>query len=160
MRVAARSPVPVVVVPRRRDTTTAGRPVVAILGTGDRADDEAVAAFAATAAQAEGVPLSLLRTRSAQQNVAGWVDDDAAWAERYPDLQVLRSDLPSARPDEMLHAASPSPLMVVSTGHGTLLHRSMVGPHRWLLRHSTSPMALVPSVRARDRTLDEAPPPA
>jgi hypothetical protein len=35
---------------------------------------------------------------------------------------------------------------VISAGHGTLLHRSLDGPHRWLLRHCTSPMALVPAV--------------
>jgi nucleotide-binding universal stress UspA family protein len=148
-RVASRSPAPVVVVPRRRGQLEAGRPVVAILGVGDRADDEAVASFAAGAAQREGLPLSLLQTRSPQQNVAAsWVDDDDAWAERFPDLQLTRSDLPSARANQVLGAASPSPLMVMSAGHGTLLHRSMDGPHRWLMRHCTSPMALVPSVRA------------
>jgi len=157
MRVAARSSAPVVVVPRNRGSAQAGRPVVAVLGVGQRADDEAVAAFAADAARREGVPLSLLQTRSPQQNVAAsWVDDDDAWAERFPDLQVTRSDLPSARADQLLGAASPSPLMVMSAGHGTLLHRSMDGPHRWLIRHCTSPMALVPSVRAAE----EAAPPA
>jgi hypothetical protein len=155
-RVASRSPAPVVVVPRRRGQLEAGRPVVAILGVGDRADDEAVASFAAGAAQREGLPLSLLQTRSPQQNVAAsWVDDDDAWAERFPDLQLTRSDLPSARANQVLGAASPSPLMVMSAGHGTLLHRSMDGPHRWLMRHCTSPMALVPSVRAAEG----APPP-
>lgn len=161
MRVAARSPVPVVVVPRRRGSAAAGRPVVAVLGIGDRADDEAVARFAATSARAEGVPLTLLQTRASQQNVAAsWVDDDDAWVERFPDLQVLRSELPSARANQVLAAASPSPLMVVSTGHGTLLHRSMDGSHRWLLRHCTSPMALVPSVRAQGRSGEEVAPPA
>jgi nucleotide-binding universal stress UspA family protein len=157
MRVAARSPVPVVVVPRNRGSAQAGRPIVAILGVGERADDEAVARFAADAARREGVPLSLLQTRSPQQNVAAsWVDDDDAWAERFPDLQVTRSNLPSARANQVLGAASPCPLMVMSAGHGTLLHRSMDGPHRWLLRHCTSPMALVPSVRSAE----EAAPPA
>jgi nucleotide-binding universal stress UspA family protein len=154
MRVAARSPAPVVLVPRAR--VEAGRPVVAVLGIGERADDEAVARFAAGAAQREGVPLSLLQTRPPQQNAAAsWVDDDDAWAERFPDLQVTRSQLPSARANEVLGAASPSPLMVMSAGHGTLLHRSMDGPHRWLMRHCTSPMAFVPSVHAEE----VAPPP-
>jgi nucleotide-binding universal stress UspA family protein len=148
MRVAARSPAPVVVVPRHRGSAQVGRPVVAILGVGERADDEAVARFAADAARREGVPLSLLQTRSPQQKVAAsWVDDDDAWAERFPDLQVTRSDLQSARANQVLGAAGPCPLMVISVGHGTLLHRSMDGPHRWLLRHCTSPLALVPSVR-------------
>jgi nucleotide-binding universal stress UspA family protein len=161
VRVAARSRAPVVVVPRRRGPAQAGRPVVAILGVGDRADDEAVARFAATAAQRDGVPLSLLRTRSPQQEVAaGWVDDDNAWAERFPDVEILRSDLPSARADEVLGAATPSPLVVISVGHGRLLHRSMDGPHRWLLRHCTSPMALVPAVRTSEGDPpEEAPPP-
>jgi nucleotide-binding universal stress UspA family protein len=153
MRVTARSPVPVVIVPRHRRPAPADRPVVAVLGFGDRADDEAVALFAATAAQREGVPLSLLQTRSPQQNVAAsWVDDEASWAERFPDLQITRSELPSARANDVLGAASPSPLMVISVGQGTLLHRSMDGPHRWLLRHCTSPLAFVPSVRAAEET--------
>jgi nucleotide-binding universal stress UspA family protein len=156
MRVASRSPAPVVVVPRRRGHVEVRRPVVAILGVGERADDEAVARFAAGAARRQGVPLSLLRTRSPQHDLAAsWVDDDDAWAERFPDLHVTRSDLPSARANQVLGAASPSPLMVMSAGHGTLLHRSMDGPHRWLMRHCTSPMALVPSVRAAEG----APPP-
>jgi nucleotide-binding universal stress UspA family protein len=151
LRVAARSPVPVVVVPRHRGPALSGHPVVAVLGIGERADDEAVVRFAATAAQQQGVPLSLLQTRSPEPSAAvGWVDDDV-WAERFPDLQITRSDLPSTRADQVLGAASPSPLMVVSAGHGTLLHRSMDGPHRWLLRHCTSPLALVPSVRAQER---------
>ena len=161
-RVASRSPAPVVIVPRRRGSGHEGRPVVAILGVGDQADDEAVAQFAATAAQGLGVPLSLLQTRSAQPNVAAsWVDDLAACAERWPDLEVTRSDLPSARANDVLGAASPAPLMVISVGHGTLLHRSLDGPHRWLLRHCTSPMALVPTVRRTEsETTEEAPSPA
>ena len=161
VRVAARSRAPVVVVPRRRGPAQAGRPVVAILGVGDRADDEAVARFAATAAQRESAPLSLLRTRSPQQDVAAsWVDDDEAWAERFPDVEIRRSELSSARAEEVLGAATPSPLMVISVGHGTLLHRSMDSPHRWLLRHCTSPMALVPAVRASAGDAPETAPPA
>lgn len=147
MRVAARSSVPVVIVPRHRGPAPGDRPVVAVLGVGGRADDEAVALFAAAAAQREGVPLTLLQTRSPQQNTAsGWLDDDVAWAERFPDLPVTRSAVPSARANDVLATAGPCPLMVMSVGHGTLLHRSMDGPHRWMLRHCTSPLALVPSV--------------
>jgi nucleotide-binding universal stress UspA family protein len=160
-RVASRSPAPVVVVPRRRGPSDVGRPVVAILGVGDRADDEAVAEFAASAASDASVPLLLLLTRSAQQNVgASWLDDESAWAQRYPALQVQRSELPDARANQVLGAACPSPLLVISAGHGTLLHRSLDGPHLWLLRHCTSPIALVPSVlRAhRDGGAEELPP--
>lgn len=161
VRVAARSPVPVVVVPRRRGPAQSGRPVVAILGVGHPADDEAVAGFAATAARGMGVPLTLLQTRSAQQDVAaGWVDDPDAWGERFPGLEILRSDLPAARANQVLGAASPSPLMVISVGHGTLLHRSMDGPHRWMLRHCTSPMALLPTVDRANDPGEEALPPA
>jgi hypothetical protein len=161
-RVAARSPVPVVVVPRPRGPVDVARPVVAVLGVGERADDEAVAVFAATAAQRSGVPLSLLQTRSAQQNVAAsWVDDSDAWAERFPGLRISRADLPSARGNQLLAATCPCPLMVISTGHGTLLHRSLDGPHRWLLRHCTSPMALLPSIDQDERDAAEvALPPA
>ncbi|UOX99888.1 universal stress protein [Blastococcus sp. PRF04-17] len=146
MKVAARSPQPVVVVPRRR-TEPAGRPVVAVLGVGERGDDEAVADFAADEAQRRDVPLSVLQTRPARQVVpASWVDDPAEWERRYPGMQVDRTDLPGARANEVLGATCPSPLLVISAGHGDLLHRNLDGPHRWLLRHCTSPMALIPRV--------------
>jgi hypothetical protein len=68
------------------------------------------------------------------------------WAQRFPGLEVQHSELPAARANQVLGATCPSPLLVISAGHGTLLHRSLDGPHRWLLRHCTSPMALVPAV--------------
>ena len=46
----------------------------------------------------------------------------------------------------MLSETCPSPLLVISVGHGDLLHRNLDGPHRYLLRHCTSPMALIPRV--------------
>jgi nucleotide-binding universal stress UspA family protein len=151
-RVAARSPAPVVVVPRRRGAEPEGRPAVAILGVGDRADDEAVALFAATTAERSGIPLSVLQTRPPRQAVAAsWVDDPAEWGRRYPRLEVQHSELPAARGNQVLAATCPSPLLVISTGHGTMLHRSLDGPHRWLLRHCTSPMGLVPPVHRSDR---------
>jgi nucleotide-binding universal stress UspA family protein len=161
MKVAARSPVPVVVVPRRRGGEPAARPAVAILGVGDGADDEAVALFAATAAQRNGVPLSVLQTRPSRQAVAaGWVDDPASWAERFPGLEVRHSELPAARANQVLGATCPSPLLVISAGHGTLLHRSLDGPHRWLLRHCTSPIALIPPVEAGGAAHGQAAAPA
>jgi len=151
MRVASRSPQPVVVVPRRRHGEPTDRPAVAILGVGDRVDDEAVATFAATAAKRLGVPLSVLHTRPAGRKAAdSWVDDPAEWEARHPDLEVHRTDLPAARAEQVLGATCPSPLLVISAGHGDLLHRFLDGPHRWLLRHSTSPMALVPRAHRPD----------
>jgi hypothetical protein len=41
--------------------------------------------------------------------------------------------------------------MVISAGSGSLLHRTLDGPHRWLLRHCTSPMALLPPVHRREQ---------
>jgi len=150
-RVAAHSPAPVIVVPRRRGGEPVDRPVVAVLGVGEPADDEAAATFAATAAQRFGVPVSVLQTRASHSSgPSSWVDDLSRWAERYPDLEVEHTDLPAARANQVLGEACPSPLMVISAGHGTLLHRSLDGPHLWLLRHCTSPMALVPSVRRAD----------
>jgi hypothetical protein len=137
----------VIVVPRRRGGEPTDRPVVAVLGVGEPADDEAAATFAATAAQRFGVGVSVLQTRASRSGTRNWVDDLGAWAERYPDLEVEHSNLPAARSNQVLGEACPSPLMVISAGHGTLLHRSLDGPHLWLLRHCTSPMALVPSVR-------------
>jgi len=145
MRVAARSPQPVVVVPRRRHGEPTGRPTVAVLGVGERADDEAVADFAAAAAERFDAPLSVLQTRPARRKAPhSWVDDPAEWESRYPGLEVDHTDLPAARAEQVLGVTCPTPLLVISAGHGDLLHRSLDGPHRWLLRHCTSPMALVP----------------
>ena len=152
MKVAARSPQPVVVVPRRRGGEPTGRPAVAVLGVGDRADDEAVAEFAATEAERLGVPLSVLQTRPARRNAPdSWVDDPAEWERRHPGLEVDRTRSP-CRPGQTRCSArrAPSPLLVISAGHGDLLHRYLDGPHRWLLRHCTSPMALVPRVHRPD----------
>ncbi|MDK3257260.1 universal stress protein [Blastococcus capsensis] len=141
-RVAARSPQSVVVVPRRRGRTTPGRPVVAVLGAGDPDDDVAVAEFAASAAERTRAPLSVLLTGPA----GGWADDPAEWDRRFPGTDVERTELPAAGARQILEAACPAPLLVLSAGHGSLLHRGLDGPHRWLLRHCTSPMALVPPV--------------
>ena len=155
-KVAAHSPAPVVVVPRRRGGEPADRPMVAVLGVGEGADDEAVATFAATAAQRSGVPLSVMQTRaSGHAAAATWVDDPDAWAERFPGLEVEHSELPAARANQVLGEACPSPLLVISAGHGTLLHRSLDGPHLWLLRHCTSPMALVPPAHRREHDAPE-----
>ena len=155
-RVAGHSPAPVVVVPRRRGGEPVDRAVVAVLGVGEQADDEAVAAFAATTAQGSGVPLSILQTRTSRHSVpGGWVDDLSAWAQRFPDLEVELSALPAARANQVLLEACPSPLIVISAGHGTLLHRSLDGPHLWLLRHCTSPMALIPAVDRSERAARE-----
>jgi nucleotide-binding universal stress UspA family protein len=155
-RVAGHSPAPVVVVPRRRGGEPVDRPVVAVLGVGEQADDEAVATFAATTAQRLGVPVSVLQTRGSRHSVPrSWVDDLSAWAQRFPDLEVEHADLPDARANQVLGEAGPSPLMVISAGHGTLLHRSVDGPHLWLLRHCTSPMALVPAVNRSERDVHE-----
>jgi nucleotide-binding universal stress UspA family protein len=150
-RLAARSPQPVVVVPRQRSGTPAGRPVVAVLGFGDADDDEEVALFAVDAARSASVPLSIIQTRPAERTeTATWTDVPSEWARREPDLEVRRTQLPRASAGDLLSAASPSPLVVLSAGHGDLLHRTLDGPHRWLLRHCTSPMALVPPADRRE----------
>jgi nucleotide-binding universal stress UspA family protein len=150
VRVAARSPRPVVVVPRRRTDGSEGRPTVAVLGIGDRADDEAVATFAAGAAQGAGGDLTVLQTRPPRQTVPdSWVDADEEWHRRYPDLPISRTDLPAPRADQLVGATCPATLLVISAGSGTLLHRGLDGPHRWLLRHCTSPMALIPPIHRR-----------
>ena len=63
VRVAARSPRPVVLVPRPRGATAADRPVAAVLGVGEPGDDERVAEFAAEAARRAGSALSVLQIR-------------------------------------------------------------------------------------------------
>jgi hypothetical protein len=145
VRVVAHSPEPVIVVPRHRSSSPVPRPVAAVLGVGDIEDDERVVAFAAAAAERAGTPLAVLQTRPAHGAApAAWLQDPEEWERRFPGLEVRRTDLPAASASQVLGATCPSPLIVLSAGHGTLLHRTLDGPHRWLLRHCTSPMALVP----------------
>jgi hypothetical protein len=120
---------------------------VAVLGVADRTDDEAVSTFAAAEAERFGVGLSVLHIGPARRPVReSWVDDLEEWQRRFPGLEVEHTELTSARGDRVLAATCPSPLLAMSAGHGTLLHRTLDAPHRWLLRHCTSPMALVPPV--------------
>lgn len=151
LRVAARSVPPVVVVPRQKGGPGSGRSVVAVLGIGDGDDDGAVAEFAARAADRARTGLSVLQTRPAGRGASSWTDDPDRWRERFPELEASFTSLPGASAGDVLSAACPAPLVVMSTGHGTLLHRSLDAPHRWLLRHCTSPMALVPQVHRADR---------
>jgi nucleotide-binding universal stress UspA family protein len=142
-KVVARSPTPVVVVPRPRRTTPTGLPVVALLGLGDPDDDTRGAVWAAGAARSGGTPLTVVETKGGRGNgeVAS-VD----WAERFSDLDVAVRDMPGVSPGDLLLGTGPATLVVFSAGHGGFLHRLLDGPHRYLLRHCTSPMALVPSV--------------
>jgi nucleotide-binding universal stress UspA family protein len=146
LRVGTRSPAPVVVVPRQRSGSPAPRPVTAVLGVGDPEDDEAVLTFAGAAAERAGTPLAVLHTRTGRTATGGLAEDPQEWARRFPGLEVRRTELPGASASQVLGATCPALLIVLSAGHGTLLHRSLDGPHRWLLRHCTSPMALVPPV--------------
>lgn len=143
-RVAARSSRPVVVVPRRPGGEPFGRPIVAVLGLGSPEDDEPVADFAAGAARRSGVPLSIVQTRFHRTASGNFVRDPDRWTHRFPDLEVRSSELPRVTPGQLLGATCPTPLVVLTAGHGSFLHRTLDGPHRWLLRHCTSPMALVP----------------
>ncbi|MBW8767815.1 MAG: universal stress protein, partial [Geodermatophilales bacterium] len=43
----------------------------------------------------------------------------------------------------------------ISSGHGSMRHRTLDGPHRWLLRHATAPMALVPPAQQADTERQE-----
>jgi hypothetical protein len=138
-KVVARSTTPVVVVPRPRGGTAEERPVTALLGLGFPEDDEPVAAWAADAARRTDAPLTVVQTRGGAQ-----VED---WAARFDDVDATVRDLRGASPGDLLLAVGPAPLIVFSVGHGSFLHRSLDGPHRFLLRHCTSPMALIPAAR-------------
>ena len=143
-RVAARSPRPVVVVPRSRPGGTGSRPHVAVLGLGDREDDEPVAVFGAEEALRTDRPLLVLHTRS--DDGGEWGADSPRWAQRWPDLRLTHTPVPGPTGGRVLAAACPTPLLAMTAGHGGLLHRPMDSLHRWLLRHCTSPMAFVPPV--------------
>ena len=43
----------------------------------------------------------------------------------------------------------------MSASHGSRLHRTLDGPHKWLLRRSTSPMALIPPVNRPQQEHEE-----
>ncbi|RFU22405.1 universal stress protein [Geodermatophilus marinus] len=142
-RVTGRSPLPVVVVPRQRHPAVGGsRPVVAVLGLDRPQDDEPVADFAAAAATHLSRPLLVLHAEHGRP--ASWTADPEAWAARHPDLTVTHEPLAHPTGGRVLAAACPTPLLVLGAGHGGLLHRAQDSLHRWLLRHCTSPMALVP----------------
>ncbi|WP_448612446.1 universal stress protein [Geodermatophilus sp. URMC 60] len=143
-KVAARSPRPVVVVPRSRSGGTGSRPHVAVLGLGEREDDDPVAVFAAEQALRARRPLLVLHTRP--DDGGEWAADSSRWAERWPDLRATHAPVPGPTGGRVLAAACPTPLLAMSAGHGGLLHRPLDGLHRWLLRHCTSPMAFVPPV--------------
>ncbi len=143
-KVAARSPRPVVVVPRSRPGGTGSRPHVAVLGLGEPEDDGPVADFAAEEALRAGRPLLVLHTRA--DDGGQWGADSPRWAERWPALRATHVPVPGPTGGRVLAAACPTPLMALSAGHGGLLHRPLDGLHRWLLRHCTSPMAFVPPV--------------
>ena len=150
-RVAARSRTPVVVVPRSRGPAPHGRPVAAILGLGDPDDDEPVVRWAADEARRSGTSLTVLRPRARRSDAAA-----TDWVERFPDLEVTVTDVPGVDPRELLRAVCPAPVMVLGAGHGSFLHRLLDGPHRYLLRHCTSPMALIPPVhRPEDEPCEE-----
>ena len=150
-RVAARSRTPVVVVPRPRGPVPEGRPVAALLGLGDPDDDEPVVRWAADRARREGVPLLVLQPRP-----RGSGAEPVDWAARHPDLGIAVQDVPGADPRELLRAVCPAPVVVLGAGHGSLLHRLLDGPHRYLLRHCTSPLAMIPPVhRPEDEPREE-----
>jgi nucleotide-binding universal stress UspA family protein len=136
-RVCAQASRPVVVVPRAGATTAPDRPVVAVLGPDDPADDVAVVSFAADTARRTGRTLTLLDLRE------GGTSDDG-WRETLGELRVERTPLPHAAAVTILEEVCPTPLLVLSTGHAARFHR-LDRLHRWLLRHCTSPMALVPT---------------
>lgn len=140
--VVAGSPRPVVVVPRPRSAAAAGRPLVAVLGLGEPVDDEPVATEAAAAAVRLGTPLTVLH---AGGDRPGWTADPGAWAARYPDLDATHAPLARVTGSRLVAAACPTPLLLLTAGHGGLLHRPLDGLHRWLLRHCTSPVQMVPS---------------
>ncbi|MDP9392503.1 MAG: universal stress protein, partial [Actinomycetota bacterium] len=147
VRVSARSLRPVVLVPRPRGAVDTGRPVAAVLGFGDPEDDVRVAGFAAEAAQRAGAALAVVQTRHPRSWPSdSWTEHESEWQQRFPGLEVRRTELPSATAGQVLSSTCPAPLIVLSAGHGSLMHRELDGPHRWLLRHCTSPMALVPPV--------------
>jgi nucleotide-binding universal stress UspA family protein len=152
LRVSARSPRPVVVVPRHRGRSDAARPVVAVLGIGTTADDEAVAAFAAEAARQDAAGLTLVQTGTARRGTPpGQEDPVAHWQRRLEGVAITMVALPGATPSQLLSVAASAPLIVLSVGRDSGLHRSPDSAHRWLLRHSASPMALVPAVQGRHR---------
>jgi nucleotide-binding universal stress UspA family protein len=155
LHVAARSPQPLVVVPRQRGGPAA-RPVMAVLGVGDPEDDDPVADFAAGFALRSGIPLSVLQTRSPRRATEGtWTADESEWERRFPGLEVSHTDLPGASAGQLLREVCPSPLIAISSGHGSMRHRTLDGPHRWLLRHATAPMALVPPAQQADTERQE-----
>jgi hypothetical protein len=133
-----------------------GRPIVAVLGLGNPEDDEPVVEFAVEAARRTGIPLSVVQTRMHRTQSGNFAHDPDRWSERFPGVEMRYTDLPRVTPGQLLSATLPTPLVVISAGHGSFLHRTLDGPHRWLLRHCTSPMALVPPLHRPELQSNEA----
>lgn len=138
VRVAAGSTRPVVIVPQADRGPAGPATTVAVLGLGEPDDDPGVLEFAAAWARRAGTSLLLLQTQPA-------LAPDRLRAVDLADLDVERRDLPDPAAHHVLTAAGAPRLLVLSTGRGTLLHRYLDSPHRWLLRHCTAPMALIPT---------------
>ncbi len=154
-RVVAGSPCPVVVVPRRGPGVDPDRPLVAVLGLGAPEDDEPVATAAAGAAARWGRPLTVLHAGGERP---GWTADPDGWSTRYPHVDASHAPLSGVSGRRVLAAAGPTPLLLLTAGHGGLLHRPLDGLHRWLLRHGTSPVELVPPAREPARRPAAEPP--
>ncbi len=145
-RVVAGSPCPVVVVPRRRPPVDPDRPLVAVLGLGEPDDDEPVATAAAETAARLGRPLTVLHAGGER---SGWSADPGGWVDRHPDVDASHAPLTGISGSRLVAVSCPTPMLLLTAGHGGLLHRPLDGLHRWLLRHCTSPMQLVPPASRR-----------
>ncbi len=165
LRTAARSPIPVIIVPR--DWSRGAGAVV--VGVDDDSSDEAVR-FAAKEAEASGKPLTLvhawampdMKTTGAAALLAS---PATARAEHSAILETARSSVSTAHPNLELTAVlregdgaavllaevQDSSLLVLGTHHRGLLEATVVGSvGREALAGSRSPVCIVPSRRPDD----------
>lgn len=166
--VAAWSPVPVVVVPEPwMQPSMATSPIVAGVRPAEDAPrgsegplDEEVLTFSFARAAALHVPLIVVSAFE-PASLAAWSPADlleirtshdtelearlAPWRERYPDLEVIATNVAEPPDHAVLEAARVAQLAVVGRHHSTTLSGVLGATARRVLTHATRPVAVVPS---------------
>ena len=166
--VAAWSPVPVVVVPEPwMQPSMATSPIVAGVRPAEDAPrgsegplDEEVLTFSFARAAALHVPLIVVSAFE-PASLAAWSPADlleirtrhdaelgtrlAPWRERYPDLEVITTNVAEPPDHAVLEAARVAQLAVVGRHHSTTLSGVLGATVRRVLTHATRPVAVVPS---------------
>jgi nucleotide-binding universal stress UspA family protein len=149
---------PVVTVPERWDPASAGRgPVVVAIDAETSAHGSLSFAFAR--ADLAGVPLVVLHAvppasgpREQTRRELDVAEVLAGWNEQFPGVEVVTRFLQDTADEAALHASTHASMLVVGRPHEYAGPGSWVGSvGRAVLRHTVSPLAVVPRDPADER---------